>query len=65
MDHPDLFICSFKENSIVPKRVIKSLHGQLSSETRGLKFGLGLHLCSYFVCVSRAGPGEPVLTARI
>ena len=31
---------------------------QLSSRGRCLKFGLSLHLCPFFVCVSSKGSGE-------
>ena len=40
-------------------------HADVSSETRGLHFGLSLHLHSYFVYVSRKGSSKPIHLWRL
>ena len=37
----------------------------VSSEGRGLKFGLNLHLHPYFVCVSSEGSGKSTHMCRL
>ena len=38
-----------------------NMYMQLSSETRNLNFGLSLHLCPYFMCVSSEVSSKPTL----
>ena len=46
-------------------RKVLNMDAQLSSCTRGLKFGLGFHQCLYFVYDSSIGSGKTMLKRRL